>query len=117
MCSSRLSRHYFVAPFEESAALADNYGVTCIVKRDRTSPHERIHSVGGRGQNGEGDPWLLTEDDAIEGIQSGRFRLWVSVDNKGVWVVVANHQGRLYLKTEADGFAPNNLLNLPTCPG
>ncbi|MDD5382312.1 MAG: DUF3892 domain-containing protein, partial [Candidatus Margulisbacteria bacterium] len=29
---------------------------------------------------------------------------------------VAIRSGRKYLKTEADGEAPNNLLSLPTCP-
>ena len=33
-----------------------------------------------------------------------------------VWVIVALHEGRRYIKTEADGEIPNNLLALPECP-
>lgn len=32
-----------------------------------------------------------------------------------VWVEVATRNGRQYLKTEADGVEPNNLLALPRC--
>ena len=94
--------------------MADNVQISCIHKRDRPSPHERISHVGGVNANGTG--WILTEDDAIAGIESGKWKFFVSVQGKSVWVVIATHQGRKYLKTEADGLAPNNLLSLPECP-
>jgi hypothetical protein len=34
------------------------------------------------------------------------------VNGRSVWVIIAIHNGREYLKTEADGYEPNNLLSL-----
>ncbi len=42
--------------------------------------------------------------------------VYVIVGGREVKVVLATHEGREYLKTEADGYAPNNLPNLPECP-
>jgi Protein of unknown function (DUF3892) len=89
--------------------------IQCINKTDRTSPHERIHSVGGL--NTDGSRWKLSEDKAIAGIKSGQWRFWTTGGGKSVWVIIAKTaQGDEYLKTEADGIHPNNLLALPECP-
>ena len=84
--------------------------VTCINKRpSHYNPHERIQAIGGSG-------WKHQEDDAIGRIDRGVDTYYVTVDGRNVRVVVATHNGRKYLKTEADGYAPNNLLALPECP-
>lgn len=89
--------------------------IQCINKTDRTSPHERIHSIGGL--NPDGSRWKLSEDKAIEGIKDGTWRFWTSGGGKSVWVVIAKTaQGHEYLKTEPDGVQPDNLLALPECP-
>jgi hypothetical protein len=94
--------------------MADTYRVSCINKRQHQNPHERIERIGGVLDNGTA--WTLPEDSAIAGIRSGKWDFWVSVGGKSVWIVVAEHEGRPYLKTEPDGYAPNNLLSLPECP-
>jgi hypothetical protein len=38
------------------------------------------------------------------------------VNGRTVWVKVAVHGGRKYLKTENDGYSPDNLLALRDCP-
>jgi hypothetical protein len=92
----------------------DNRHVTCITKRGgHYNPHERIQGIGGYG-NGR---WWHGEDDAIANIESDRVGYYVSVNGKTEWVVVAKHEGRKYLKSVSDGYAPNNLLSLPECPG
>jgi Protein of unknown function (DUF3892) len=43
-------------------------------------------------------------------------RLKHGAGGRTVAVIVAFHSGRKYLKTEADGYSPDNLLALPECP-
>ena len=104
-----------VRPFQKEAAIADTVQIKCINKTDRTNPHERIRAVGGINPNG--DRSNLTQTAAIAGIENGKWRFYVSVGGKSVWVIVAKSQhGHKYIKTEADGEQPNKLLSLPECP-
>ena len=87
-----------------------NRQVTCINKRpSHYDPHERIQAIGGSG-------WKHQEDDAIRWIKSGTETYSVTAGGRAVRVIVAVHRGREYLKTEADGSSPDNLLALPECP-
>lgn len=90
-----------------------NVEIRCINKTNRSDPHERIQNIGG--VNGDGTRWKLSVAKAIEGIASGKWRFYVKAGGKTAWVIVATHNGRKYLKTEADGIHPNNLLALPEC--
>ena len=94
--------------------MADNVQISCIRKANRTNPHERIQGVGGT--NPDGTRWYLTEDQAIAGIEADKWRFWSSGGGKSVWVIIATHSGRKYLKTQPDGITPDNLLALPECP-
>lgn len=96
--------------------MAQQVQIQCINKSDRPNPHERILSVGGVNQ--DRTRWKLSQEQAIAGIEDGRWQFYVSVNGgQTVWVVVAVSQWRnKYLKTTADGEHPNNLLSLPECP-
>jgi hypothetical protein len=89
--------------------------VLCINKSDRTNPHERITHIGGK--NGDGTRWKITQAEAITGIESRKWDFYVTRGGRTVRVIVATSRfGNKYIKTEADGEQPDNLLSLPECP-
>lgn len=85
-----------------------------VCKSDRFNPHERITQIGGR--NRDGKTWSLTQQEAIAGIEDGRWTFYVCQQGHVVPVIIAiSRHGHKYLKTEADGEQPDNLLSLPEC--
>ena len=94
--------------------MTSRHEVLCIHKTDQTNPHERITHIGGR--NDDGTAWKITQEEAIAGIENGKWCFYVSRGGRTVDVMVAvsrwNHK---YIKTEADGEQPDNLLSLPEC--
>ena len=92
--------------------------VDCIVKDDRLNPYERIQYLGG--PNGKsGGRWKLTQADVIKAIENNTYGEFFveNVAGRRVRLVVAvSRYGNKYVKTEADGDEPNNLLSLGTCP-
>lgn len=86
------------------------FQVTCINKRpSHYDPHQRIQAIGGAG-------WKELEDQAIREIEGNINSFYVSRGGRTADVVVAVYAGRKYLKTTADGYAPDNLLSLSECP-
>jgi hypothetical protein len=85
------------------------YEIKCINKDDRYNAYERITHIGGNS-------WKITQQDAIKHIVSGTHSFFVIKNGRDVAVVVASSRfGNKYIKTEADGDEPNNLLSLPEC--
>jgi hypothetical protein len=94
--------------------MAEDVQIQCIRKPDRTNPHKHITHVGGVHA---GQRWLLSEDQAIAGIDEGKWNFYVSAGGRTVGVIVERSaQGHRFLKTVADGYRPDNLLSLPECP-
>lgn len=92
--------------------MAQKVEVSCIDKRDRQNPHERIQAIGG--VHG-GQRWKMSEESAIQSIKAGKYDFYVTRGGRTVDVIIATHSGREYLKTENDGYSPDNLLSLDAC--
>jgi hypothetical protein len=100
---------------KDQTKMATRVRVQCINKSDRYNPHERILFIGG--VNPDNTRWKMSQEDAIKYINNGTYEFYVMVNYREVDVIVAESaQGNLYIKTEADGDQPNNLLSLPECP-
>ena len=78
--------------------MAERHRITCV---SRTLQHH-IRRIGG--QNSDGTRWWLTVEEAMAGIQSGRWQFYVTVH--GVTADV----------TFGEDEEPGPLLTLPECP-
>jgi hypothetical protein len=89
------------------------YRVTC---REKHSLYERVVSIGCV-EDGTGIVRRFTEDEAIQRIKQHSDSFYIEKPaGHRVWLVIAEREGREYLKTETDGEKPNNLLEQPECP-
>lgn len=88
------------------------YRVTCTVHDDK---HERIVEIGC--VDASGSSVRFSESEAITLIHSHQAEFYVDRPDGHVvkLIVERTKEGRPFLKTEADGEKPNNLLSLPTC--
>ena len=95
--------------------MAERHQIRCINKQDRYDPWDKITHVGGK--NGNGTVWKITQQDAIRGIEDKKWAFYVErpQGDKVDVIVAVSRFGNKYLKTEADGDQPNNLLSLPEC--
>jgi len=88
--------------------------VSCINKRgNHYDAHERIQNIGGILNYLR---WKESESTAIIQLNNKTHEYYVDKNGRSVEVIVASHNGRPYLKTTDDGYAPNNLLSLDECP-
>ena len=93
--------------------MAEKVQISCINKNDHQSPYERIQYLGGIHRDAR---WKLSLADAITGIEQSKYSFDTHVNGHVRNVIIASRNGVKYLKTEADGDTPDNLLSLQECP-
>ncbi|WP_346083821.1 DUF3892 domain-containing protein [Sphingobacterium ginsenosidimutans] len=94
--------------------MATRHEIKCIKKTNRQSAHDRIEKIGGK--NPDGQSWQIAQEEAIAGIEDGRWSFYVNRGGSPIDVIVATSAlGNKYIKTRNDGEQPNNLLSLPEC--
>ena len=52
--------------------MADEVKISCVMKHNRTDPHERIEKVGGPQPRGSGR-WELSLSEAAQGALAGKW--------------------------------------------
>ena len=110
---SRFSYVVKIGPaFRKGAKMAARQ-ITCIT--ELPSHHDSRHRIQEVGGTNGGTRWRDTEEAAIANVKRDPQSYYVSEQGKSVWVIVKQHDGRDYLKTQTDNFLPNNLLSLPEC--
>lgn len=84
--------------------------ITCIDRSDNSDPHQRILSIGGGSSQHR---WVVSQEDAIRGIEKNDWEFYIYSEGKIVNVVVAERDGNKYLKATCDSDQPECLLSLP----
>ena len=83
--------------------------VTCSRKAGR----EVTHIGGGT----PGQPWLISVETAIAGIETGTWEFYVGVGGQVRRLMVSRKPtGEKLLQTQFDRDEPGSLLSLPDCP-
>jgi hypothetical protein len=90
----------------------DGWHVTSASRRSHDSPAHRVTALAGL--HGDGTTWQLSVEQVIAAVERGERFYVTAPDGSQIKLVVSHtHAGRRYLRTTADGIAPDNLLALP----
>jgi hypothetical protein len=65
------------------------------------------------GRNRDGSRWELSAEDALLAVEQRLLSLYLIRNGRIEDIVVANYEGRSYLKTASDELIPTQLLRLP----
>ena len=66
--------------------MPDTHEVKCINKTHRQDPHEAISHIGGQSN---GTIWKITQQEAIDGIETGKWSFIVRRGGHSAKVVIA----------------------------
>jgi len=92
------------------------YEIVRIRKPNRDGRHESIEAIGyNDNPTLLGGSTVISRDNAIDLIESGRARFYVSDGSNKIFVEVVEEVGKKYIRTIPDGKKDNNLLSLPEC--
>lgn len=87
-----------------------DYRVMCVTKPDRFNTHEHITELGGIG-------WTEQVNNVIAHIENGTHTFFTFEGGKRAEVGVVRENGKApFVRTHADGYWRNDLLDLRACP-
>ena len=84
--------------------------VSSIFRAYSHDPLERVETIGG--VNSDHTRWKLSQAAAIAAIEAGTDEFFVKAGDRQVKLIVLNHRGQKYLKSERETTHPDDLLNL-----
>lgn len=87
--------------------------ITHVGKTGHCEPYNAIDRIGGTHPDGK--QWRLSQQDAIGVIERKELSFYIRAGGRIARVVLAEHAGHKYIKTENDGVNPDDLLALPGC--
>ncbi len=68
------------------------------------------------GEDVQGKRWYLSENEAISGLENGRWNLHIRLGGRDIPIVIAaDIAGRKYLAARVNGKITDDLLSLPDC--
>lgn len=92
--------------------MVKSYKVWFVKRRESEDVYKQITHIGGLTEDYY--RWIISLDEAINGIETGRWIFYVQHNGSQERVVIGQSpDGNKYLKTETDASVPENLLNLP----
>ena len=95
----------------QAAAAIERRRIECVTLGPGTEP--QITAIGG-AEGGTG--WTMSEATAIEAIDDNRISFYIIVGGSVREIVVGEHLGTRYLKSDGDHRVPNHLFALTECP-
>ena len=94
-----------------NAALPFRLEIQWIKKTNRFEVHDRIHSVGGTTP--DGIEWHLSQQQVADAIEKRTHSFYIIHGGANLEVItVRSRFGFRYIKTTADEYQPDNLLEL-----
>ena len=84
--------------------------VSSVSRAYSHDPFERIETIGG--VNSDHTRWKLSQVAAIAAIEAGTDEFFVNAGGQPVRLIVLNHEGQKYLKTERENTPSDDVLNL-----
>ena len=105
----------FAGPGAGGSSVVAALRISGIDRHEAGSPQLRIRAVGGIRPGG--DRWRMNVEEVVAAIGRGeRFYVEEPIGDPVAVTISHTDEGRVYLRTEADGDVPNNLLALPDLP-
>ena len=103
------------APPPAETRKAHRLQVTCVVLAKDEGPNLKVEAIGGETK--DGSCWIVSQQDAIKGIEHARWSFFVLNDDGGEHEleIASTADGHRFLRCKEERDAPERLLRLKHC--